>query len=305
MPAAQVALHQPTFTPQLTTIDWAQEWQNLQVARKASDDPAFWNERSKTYNCGRRTSPYAHQFIELAEIQPEETVFDMGCGTGALSIPLGLAGHSVIAGDFSEGMLGVLQRDCANLGITTVQTKVMSWEDDWVAHGVLPNSVDVAVASRSIATADMRDSLERLTSVARRRACITLPTGSSPRTDERILSAIGIQDQLGRDFLYAFMILVQMGYQPEVRYIPSERHDTYASFDEAFENLTKMVYDAAEAMLSEAETARALENLKTWLTDNLIDNPEQGRADASGEPQKAYMLKKPRIVTWAHISWNK
>ena len=32
-------------------------------------------------------------------------VFDMGCGTGALAVPLGLAGHKVVAADFSRGML--------------------------------------------------------------------------------------------------------------------------------------------------------------------------------------------------------
>ena len=40
---------------------------------------------------------------------------------------------------------------------------------------------DVAIASRSIATADLRDALLRLTEVARRRVCITLATGSPPR----------------------------------------------------------------------------------------------------------------------------
>ena len=41
------------------------------------------------------------------------------------------------------------------------------------------------------------------------------------------MSAIGLQRQLGRDYVYAFMILVAMGMRPEVRYIPSTRHDSF------------------------------------------------------------------------------
>lgn len=70
---------------------------------------------------------------------------------------------------------------------------------------------DVAIASRSIATSDLRDALLRLTEVARRRVCITLATGSSPRVDERILAAVGLPSVLGRDYLYAFNILANEG----------------------------------------------------------------------------------------------
>ncbi|MFR5091974.1 MAG: hypothetical protein ACLTDR_08140 [Adlercreutzia equolifaciens] len=86
---------------------------------------------------------------------------------------------------------------------------------------------DVAIASRSIATADLRDALLRLTEVARRRVCITLATGSSPRVDERILAAVGLPSVLGRDYLYAFNILASEGVKAEVRYIDSTRDDTF------------------------------------------------------------------------------
>lgn len=52
-------------------------------------------------------------------------------------------------------------------GVRTVFPKLMSWEDNWPAFGVREGMTDVAVASRSIATADLRDALLRLTEVAR------------------------------------------------------------------------------------------------------------------------------------------
>lgn len=292
------------FTPKLTTTDWGEEWKRLQLARQAADDPAYWNERSKTFSCGKIPSPYADRFIELAGIREGETVLDMGCGTGALSIPLAMAGHEVIAADFSSGMLERLGEECATRGLNTVTTKLMSWEDDWGACGVGENSVDVACASRSIATADLRDSLTRLSRVARRRACITLSTGCSPRADERIMQAMGIGGLMGRDFLYAFVLLTDMGYRPEVNYIDSERDDTYATKEEAFENLAKMVTDAPSELISTEAAAFALKRLSAWLDDNLIANEQAGAPDENSQPQKALKLAHPRTISWAHIAWN-
>lgn len=292
------------FSPKLTTTDWAAEWIELQEARHAADNAEHWNERSKTYHKSSEPNDYVKRFLEFADIQPGEAVFDMGCGTGAISIPLAKEGHSVVAADFSKGMLNVLEEEAAAQGIDNIEPLLMSWSDDWDACGVAVKSADVACASRSIATADMRESLYKLSSVARRRCCITLPTGSSPRTDERVLSAIGVNGLLGRDFIYAFMILTQMGYFPEVRYIPSTRIESYADEEEAFKSLSKMVVDATARMLSQETTDEALLRLRTWLKSNLVENPCAGKTNSHGEVEGALVLKTPRRVTWGFISWD-
>ena len=162
------------FTPLLTSMDWNEEWKELQKVRRHADDAAFWDKRSATFTTKDAPNLYVEKFLEYAGIRPGETVFDMGCGTGALAVPLGEAGHKVVAADFSQGMLDQMQSRLDEAGVRTVFPKLMSWEDDWPAFGVREGMTDVAVASRSIATADLRDALLRLTEVARRRVCITL-----------------------------------------------------------------------------------------------------------------------------------
>ncbi|WP_418866948.1 methyltransferase domain-containing protein, partial [Senegalimassilia anaerobia] len=167
------AINVQPFNPKLTTTDWNAEWMALQQARRKADDPSYWDSRSHTFPTSTEPSAYARRFIELADIQPRETVFDMGCGTGALAVPLGLAGHKVVAADFSRGMLDRMSEALKQTEVHTVFPMQLSWEEDWAAKGVRPGMVDVCTASRSIATANLRDSLLRLTDIARRRVCIT------------------------------------------------------------------------------------------------------------------------------------
>lgn len=292
------------FTPLLTTTDWNKEWKELQKVRRHADDAAFWDKRSATFTTKDAPNLYVEKFLEYAGIRPGETVFDMGCGTGALAVPLGEAGHKVVAADFSQGMLDQMQSRLDEAGVRTVFPKLMSWEDDWPAFGVREGMTDVAVASRSIATADLRDALLRLTEVARRRVCITLATGSSPRVDERILAAVGLPAVLGRDYLYAFNILAAEGIRAEVRYIDSTRDDTFASPEDAYEKLAAMIDDSSAVRASDTERQRARANLREWLTANLVPNESAGAPDRKGIPQLAWRLAEPCTVTWAFLAWN-
>ncbi len=282
----------------LAATDWAEEWKALQLARKQADDASYWDERSKTFGMNDKPSDYAQSFIELAGLRDGESVFDMGCGSGALALPLARAGHEVLAADFSQGMLNRLIESAAAEKLSGITTKQLSWEDDWEKNGIAPKSYDCAFASRSIATADLKDSLMRLNAVARRSCCITLSTSYSPRCDERILRAIGLENLVGRDFWYAVNILIQRGYTPELRYIKSARYDSYDSPQEAWENLTLML-DSVARVVPKRNLDESRERLKAWFDDKLIENP---RADEEG--QSAYTFAEPRMVNWAFISWD-
>lgn len=281
------------FTSLLTSTDWNAEWKALQAARQNADDASWWDQKAKTFPVkhGVQTS-YVEQFLKLADVREGEVVFDMGCGTGALATPLALAGHRVIACDFSRGMLSQMLADHEELGVTNVETHLMSWADNWEEFGVTENCADVAFASRSIATNDMQDSLMRLNRVARRRACITLPCGPSPRTDERLLEAAGIRERLGRDFMYAFNILAANGINPEVSYIPSARIEIFESFEDACTGFTDIVNGAVKGLATEEELADIPNRIRTWLESNLV------------EDERGFHLSEDRKVTWAFIAWT-
>ena len=291
------------FTPLLTTTDWNAEWKELQKARRHADDASYWDERAKTYTTKDAPNPYVERFLSLAGIRDGESVFDMGCGTGAIAVPLADAGHAVTAADFSSGMLSALQERAGQTALENLTTIQMSWEDNWEDHGVAPKSHDVCTASRSIAVDDMRLALLKLSAVARRRVCVTLPTGSSPRTDARVLDALGLANRVGRDHLYAIAMLANLGYEPEVAYIKSPRLDTFASAEEAYLKYKAMVESQA-SFVPEKRVQVALAKLRPWVESQLCENENAGKPDEKGVEQGPVRLASPRVISWAHISWN-
>lgn len=302
------------FTPLLTSTPWNSEWKELQKRRRPPDDASYWDKRASTFRTKDAPSDYTDQFLAYAAVQPGETVFDMGCGNGALALPLAAAGHPVVAADFSQGMLDDLHRKAEARGLTELITPLkLSWEDNWAAVGVQPDSCDVALASRSVATADLAASLIKLSAVARRRACATLTTGPSPHVDPFVFEALGLPVPRSFDYLYALMVLTQLGYLPEVRIIHSQREKSYDNLDEAADALEVMIRKFAAPTLAPATAAsipeaaaidRSLEALRPWLEENLVPNPLAGEDDGHGSIEKALRLRRPCPITWAFLSWD-
>lgn len=147
-------------------IDFDAAWRHLQQTTKAPDDCQRWNKKAARYDSRDAKNLYAEAFVELAGVQPGETIFDMGCGTGTLAAEMATRGHKVIVGDFSSGMLAKLRENMTLRDIKVAESLdaltpgsvfplCMSWEDDWSQFGLRENMADVAFASRSIAVADL------------------------------------------------------------------------------------------------------------------------------------------------------
>lgn len=282
----------------MTAQDWNELWRAKQAVHQLDHDARFWNERAKTFTNKDAPGSYTERFLALADVRPGESVMDMGCGAGNLAIPLAREGCSVLAADFSTAMLERVRDRAAAEGVPGVRTMELSWEDDWRAAGIGPDSFDVCLASRSIATRDLRGALLKLDATAKRRACITLSCDSSPRIDDRALRAIGFTVHPGYDDVYALAILQGEGIFPEVTYIKTERADVFGSLDEVLAKYAKMI-DAALPLQDDAASREgAIARMRDWLRANLVEG-----VGADGAP--TFTLKEPRHTMWAFLSWDK
>ncbi len=193
-------------------------------------------------------------------------------------------------------MLAALQEGIDHYGLDgLISPRRLAWDDAWETAGIGEGSVDVAIASRSIATADLKGALLKLTRTARRRCCISMIANASPRQDARVVAAIGATVVRRRDFIYALNILFGLGLSPELRYIRSQRRDTFDSLDAATADYARML---------EPHDRDKVDALRAYLDRHLIDNPQAGAPGEKGRPQGRLMLDHPRIVPWAFISWN-
>ncbi len=304
-------------------INLAEEWRKLDGRRRTPDSQKHWDERAKSFSFKDTPDAYLQSFISKAGITGEESVLDMGCGTGSLAVALASMGCSVVAADFSTGMLDRLHSKAAERGVlweggssglysgdsSAGGAKIspseieagkilplrMSWEDDWANYGVEENSVDVAVASRSVITRDLEDSLKKLSAVACEKVCVTVGTGLSPRVDMRVARAMGLELERHNDALFVFGIASDLGYEPTVSYIHSPRTKSYISPDEAYYSLLR-TRDYLADTIDQISVEESACRLRNFLADHLVEIEEDGT--------KRWALDQSRVVPWAFISWD-
>jgi len=269
-----------------TDIDWNEAWKAEQASRRPADDSSFWDKRAPSFQKTAGTSPYARTFLEWARLEPGETVFDMGCGSGTLALPLARAGHEVWAADFSPVMIDLMMQRATEDGVDHLIHPVeLSWADDWSDVDI--PVCDVAFASRSIATSDLKDALVKLASKASRRVCLTLGTNESPRTDDLLTAAIG-REKLGRpDFIYAMNILWDMDIYPALDYIVSKRTDGFDTREAAVEKFA-LIYNT---------TPEERERLERYAEEHMH---QQETPDGV-----QWVFDHARVTKWAFISWDK
>jgi SAM-dependent methyltransferase len=276
-------------TRDISSIDWREEWIEKQKLRRKPDDAAYWDKRAANFSNKSGGSAYISRFIEHMDIQPGESVFDMGCGNGAITLPLAEEGHEILAADFSRGMLDHLEREIEQRNLTAVQVKQFSWQDDWTSFGLTDNSFDLAIASRSIVTDDLGGALIKLNDVARKKVCVTLTNGGSVRSNPTIFEAVGRSHYTTSDALYCLNILFQRGIQPELRSINSYKTDRFATFEDAFEHYKRMLEDTSP---------REEQLLAAYLKEHLLFI----NAKTTGVP--TFELDTKNLISWAFISWN-
>jgi SAM-dependent methyltransferase len=210
----------------LLGVDWREAWLEHNKARKAPDGPEYWSGRAKDFARYAGTSAYADILIDYLELQPNQSILDMGSGSGTLAIPLAKAGHQVLAADFAPGMLESLECAAQQEGLEEIGTVLLDfnapWEE-WEAVGVTEGCVDVALASRSAMVDDLGEAFCKLERAARTKVAMTIATEFGPR-GTKLMEADDKGELLAvPDFIFAVNLLFQMGRYPELRFIDAHK----------------------------------------------------------------------------------
>jgi SAM-dependent methyltransferase len=263
------------------TLDWNRLWQDRLAMRPFQRrDACYWDERAPSF-AKSRDKAYTDCFLDIMKPEADWTVLDMGCGSGALAVPLAKRVSSVTAVDFSREMLAVVRKRCEDETIRNIETIHGRWEDDWEKLGI--GTYDAAIASRSMIVNDLQAAVLKLNAAAGKRVYIVTLTGDGPH-DRRIFDAIGRPFDPGPDYIYYYNLLYQLGITANLAFIEETRNRTYAIPEEAVESVEWMFNDL---------TSREKLRLADYFKEHLVFQ--------SG----AWKLSYSTIIRWAVMWWEK
>jgi SAM-dependent methyltransferase len=251
------------------------------VDASVSDDRrGFWDGRAREFSSYSASTGYPDAFIKIMRPRKTWTVLDMACGGGTIAIPLAKRVRKITAVDFSRNMLDILENRCREKGILNVETIHGRWEDDWSSLGIGPH--DIAIASRSLLSDDVRGCIEKLRRIAQKAVYLSTVVGSGP-FDQRLFEVTGRKFETGYDYIYYYNLLYEMGLRVNLVFIPENHRNEWGTLREAL--------DGQRWMFRGGWTEEEEQRVQVYLKQNLVRT--RGR----------WRLPYQRQCVWAVMWW--
>ena len=223
-----------------------------------------WGSHADMYNqmAKMETEYTAKQVAELI-LDKNDTVLDIGCGPGRLSVPIAKLVRSVTSLDIAKEMLERCAQNAQEAGLANVTTRLLDWNDAVIGKNIERH--DVVIASRSVG---MHDIL-KLNAAAKKHVFV-LSFAQRPSLKEvRDSFFYGVSDDvtpmmpLNRMFGYNIMfnMLYDMGIDPSIRIITDGFHKDFKSREQAYDDLRTLCDFERE------KEAVYRANVDKWLTE--------------------------------------
>ncbi|XVH31515.1 class I SAM-dependent methyltransferase [Haloferacaceae archaeon DSL9] len=213
-------LYEPTASreePEL--VDFAGVWHEFVRADDdhrgdAAVDLAFWEGYASEYDDNVGSCATSLEAV-IDVLETDDSVLDVGAGTGRFTLPIAERVHRVTALDHSSAMLRALREKTAQSSIETVRTVEAAWEDATVE----PH--DVVIAAWSLyRLPDLAAGLQKLVDHAERALVIVDSAGERP-PHERAIDEVWNRERREKvpRALYYAGALWQLGVRADVRVV--------------------------------------------------------------------------------------
>ncbi len=231
-------------------IDYVDRWHRIIAARREQHDAAcaaqgrttddYWARRAEGYRkFVRREATRPDPFLECVRrhLRPEDTVLDVGAGTGRHTLRLAPHAARVVALDPSAAMLSFLREDAAAAGLDNVEAVEGAWPE---AAADLPPA-DIVICAHVLYPIEDVVSFLRALDAHARRFCFLHLMGHQPSFDMAGLweAVHGEPRRPQPTYIDAVNVLHQLGCPANVEVAWLESAHTFGSLDEAMERFAE------------------------------------------------------------------
>ena len=243
-------------------IDWDYIWKKELGEKKR--EKKDWNEIADKFGKWIEKYDYPIKLLNHVKVSPSDSVMDLGCGEGTITIPLAKKSGHLLAVDKSDKMLDLIQAKMIDEGLSniiTLRQDILTLNKDNIGQ------YDVIVASRSINSAyNMKEVLSNLNDIARKYVYISFYGPNNRKEENKALEAIGKKVPRKFDeYIIIFNLLNSMGIHPNVINLECESVKGYDSIDEAIERFNWRIGKVSD---------KEREKLNNHFKKNLIQNSE-------------------------------
>lgn len=275
-----------SLPPAVPPIDYVRRWAQIVERRRAQMDAAYAEARQSSGDYwAKRAKAYRQALHERMDEDPfflrvraattrDTTVLDVGAGTGRHTLALAPHVRGVTAVDPSAAMLALLREDMQAQGLRNIETV----ECEWMAADV--EQADVVICSHVLyPIADVVPFVRKLEASARERVFIYLRADPLP-TDMGLWSEFyGVPLQHQPVHMDLLNVLAQIGVFADVEVVEHRFTLTYASVDEAMEQVRNSLCLREDDAAASAKLRRLLEDrLVSWPNGRIGPRVESARS---------------------------
>jgi len=197
------------------------------------------------------------------KLSKNDSVLDLGCGEGSITLPIAKKVAKLTAVDSSEKMLELLEEKCDKEKIANVNIILKNLEEITVDD---VGNHDIVLSSRSFnGIYNVKEVIANINKIATKYVYITLFGPNSWKFQKDFYESIGKEYHEFAPYHYLVNILIEMGINPNVENLEIKSKRAYESVNEAMErgrwNLDTFTDSEKNA-------------LKSFLKEKLICNDE-------------------------------
>jgi len=214
---------------------WNTIWKETVLKMPHKDDSKSWDNIAPKFNQWMEKDDYPRELVSKIKIEEGDTVFDIGCGNGAITIPLAKKAKSVTALDSSVKMLDILKEKATAEKLTNIKILNERIEDVKTSE-IGPH--EVVLASRSLnGIPDIQKELEKINEISQKHVYLTLWGEGNREFENEISKLLRRETHKHPHYTIVLNILQEMGILANAVPLESDTRNFYSNMEETLDRI--------------------------------------------------------------------